>query len=327
MAHLDHVRPRNPNRLTIPKLIMFGLIAVGLVGCTSVAATQPSGILPYADSTPTSPSQDTVPTNTPFAFAGVPPEWPAFNDQNNASMLEAHRIQILADLTANPNQGALAEAHIPGIVDQSWNVVFTLPDGRMEGGTATPIDANGDFLTATHVIPPSYTSVTLRQPATGRTYTYLPDQVMSASSTNSTYSDIAVLRLPAEQDITPATLTYSNDCVTQAPLAGTTVSYFGFPYMEDDRVGAVQYTPYFGQGIVAQTTSSYTCLDIEGQTYVDTSLRSIPGSSGAIVYAVLPDGRTVVEGMVSGIGGQGALLQPVNQEIVNGILMQLPPTQ
>ncbi len=342
------VRPRNPNALTTRNLFVLGLITLGLISCAQQSSAQPplveptpinqpaytqppleipiiatQNVAPTATPLIVSPTPEIFPTATPFILNQWPSIWPTvIDDQSREAMLSNNAVLIDSELDTYPDQAARANEVLPGIANYVWNISFALPNGRLDGGTLTPISTTGEYLTANHFIPQDFTSITLRQPSTGREFTYSPDQLKVASSDDPRYSDIAVIQLPTESGIEPIQLPFSEDCVTYSPPANTPVYYVGFPFFDTNEVGPIQYKTYFGQGLITPL-DGYTCVQVGPQVFISTNLPAIKGSSGGLAFRPDGNGGYVISGLLTNLGPGGGLLQPSTSALIQSLQVKL----
>jgi len=325
--------------LTARNFFVLGLITLGLISCAQQSSAQPPLVEPtpivqpavtqppQEVSTATSYPQEIImfPTITPepslqippvSIYYGTPPQW-AIGES------DAQVMAKMIDVTKSQNQVERAQSYLP---NDYINAVVNL-DYETEkpwGGTATFIGFNTQtnesiFITDSHVMLSDSTPFHIKQPQTGLDIRLNLQDVVIARAPEGQMRDIAVVKLPfIPQGVTAYTINGNDLCVRTQPVANSELKGLSFPYLNKS-AGGKGFTPYFASGLIEtvgdQNTIPTTCWheQASGQLGIPTTVSTRFGSSGTLLL----DTQNNAVGLIRVVSPHGAVITPVNAEILN----------
>lgn len=350
------IRPRNPNVLTARNLFMLGLVTLGLISCAQQTSAQPvlveptpiiqpavtethempiiittQEIIPSPTPLIITPTPDVPPTRIPISiYEGSPPQWATGEtpDQLLARMTSIIKPSIDSFNQLEQARLILPEHYLNAVVNIQYEID---PSEKPDGGTATFIGINPNtnesiFITDSHVLYEGSRIFHIKQPHNGldSSISLTDPGVVVARAPSGDFGDLAVVKLPfIPQGVTAFPVVGNDLCTYTQPQAYTGVKGFSYPYINITD-GGNGFSPYLAVGAIEEVgdanTAPTTCWREQASGYlgIPTTVPTRPGSSGTLLL----DDNNVAVGLIRAVSPHGAVVTPLNAEILSGMIAQ-----
>lgn len=180
------------------------------------------------------------------------------------------------------------------------------------------------FLTANHVFEDGRPQFHMKQPVSGLDVVINSDQMTMAHSSEGFFNDVAVIKLPfIPAGVQAFSFSGSGLCVSEQPVENSTLRAFAFPYMNKSE-GGIGFTQFLSEGVVESVgnpgVNMTTCWyeNASKLLFIPTTMPTRPGTSGALVL----DQNNQGVGLMKALSPHGAVILPINPELIKSLIAQ-----